>query len=78
VFTDPFQFDIRRDPNPQLAFGFGTHLCVGTHVARTTLASVFTQLSQRTTNLRVVTEPEVEPNIFARAVRNFRLSFDPR
>ncbi|MFZ4721399.1 MAG: cytochrome P450, partial [Ilumatobacteraceae bacterium] len=78
VFADPFRFDIRRNPNPQMAFGFGTHLCVGTNVARSTLSAVFTQLSQRLTNLRVVTEPDVEPNIFARAVRSFRLGYDVR
>ena len=78
VFDHPFTFDIRRDPNPQIAFGFGTHLCVGTHVARTTLAAVFGQLSQRITDLRVVTEPDVEPNIFARAVRSFRLGYSVR
>jgi cytochrome P450 family 142 subfamily A polypeptide 1 len=78
VFDDPFRFDIRRDPNPHLAFGFGTHLCLGTHQARATLAEVFGQLSQRITNLRVVSEPDVEPNIFARAVRSFDLGFDPR
>jgi cytochrome P450 family 142 subfamily A polypeptide 1 len=78
VFDRPFEFDIRRDPNPHLAFGFGTHLCVGTHVARNTLHSVFSQLSQRITNLRTVSAPDVEPNIFARAVRRFDLAFDPR
>ena len=78
VFDRPFEFDIRRDPNPHLSFGFGTHLCVGTHVARNTLHSVFGQLSQRITNLRAVTDPDVEPNIFARAVRRFDLAFDPR
>jgi cytochrome P450 family 142 subfamily A polypeptide 1 len=78
VFSDPFTFDIRRDPNPQIAFGFGTHLCVGTHVARTTLAAVFGQLSQRITGLHAITEPDVEPNIFARAVRSFRLGYQLR
>ncbi len=78
VFDEPFRFDIRRQPNPHVAFGFGTHLCIGTHVARATLAAVFTQLSARVTNLRVVTEPDVEPNIFARAVRSFRLAYDIR
>ena len=47
-------------------------------VARTTLAAVFGQLSQRITDLRVVTEPDVEPNIFARAVRSFRLGYSVR
>ena len=78
VFADPFTFDIRRNPNPQIAFGFGTHLCVGTHVARTTLTTVFAELSRRITDLRVVTEPDVEPNIFARAVRSFRLGYAVR
>jgi cytochrome P450 len=78
AFDDPFRFDIRRNPNPHIAFGFGTHLCVGTHVARTTLASVFGQLSQRVTDLRVIAEPDVESNIFARAVRSFRLAATPR
>jgi cytochrome P450 family 142 subfamily A polypeptide 1 len=78
VFTDPFRFDIRRNPNPQIAFGFGTHLCIGTHVARATLAAVFGQLAQRVTGLHAVTEPDVEPNIFARAVRRFDLGFRPR
>jgi hypothetical protein len=35
-------------------------------------------LSQRVTNLRVVAEPDVEANIFARAVRSFGLAFDLR
>ncbi|MDO8362192.1 MAG: cytochrome P450 [Actinomycetota bacterium] len=78
VFRDPFTFDIRRDPNPHIAFGFGTHLCLGTHVARTTLAEVFGQLARRVTDLRVISEPDIEPNIFAPAVRSFRLGYTVR
>jgi cytochrome P450 family 142 subfamily A polypeptide 1 len=78
VFDDPFSFDIGRTPNRHVAFGFGTHLCIGTHVARATLASVFGQLSSRITELRVVTEPVVESNIFARAVESFRLGYNVR
>ncbi len=78
VFDDPFTFNIRRNPNPQIAFGFGTHLCLGNNLARATLQSLFTQMSARITNLRPITEPDVESNIFARAVRSFRLGFDTR
>jgi cytochrome P450 family 142 subfamily A polypeptide 1 len=61
-----------------VAFGFGTHLCIGTHVARAALAAVFGQMSRRVTHLRVVTEPDVEANIFARAVRSFGLGYTVR
>jgi len=78
VFDDPYRFDIRRSPNHHVAFGFGTHLCIGTHVARATLAATFGQLSARITELNAVTEPAVESNMFARAVESFRLGFTLR
>ena len=78
VFDDPYRFDIHRSPNPHIAFGFGTHLCIGTHVARATLAAVFARMSRRMTDLRVISEPEVERNIFARAVVSFDLGFSQR
>ncbi|HSL74659.1 MAG TPA: cytochrome P450 [Ilumatobacteraceae bacterium] len=78
VFADPFTFDVRRSPNPHVSFGFGTHLCIGTHVARAALAAVFGQLSRRVTDLHVVAEPDVEANIFARAVTSFGLGYTVR
>ena len=54
------------------------HLCVGTHVARATLLAGFGQRSQRITELCVESEPDVEPNILARAVRSFGLGYSVR
>jgi cytochrome P450 family 142 subfamily A polypeptide 1 len=78
VFADPFTFDIRRSPNQHLSFGFGTHLCIGANLARLVLQSVFRALSAQATGLTVVSEPDVEANIFARAVRSFTLQVTPR
>lgn len=78
VFDDPYIFDIARHPNPHVAFGFGPHFCLGASLARLELRMLFSHLTRRITNLRVLTEPDIEPNIFVGAVRSLRLSFDRR
>jgi cytochrome P450 family 142 subfamily A polypeptide 1 len=78
VFDDPFTFDVCRSPNNHLAFGYGTHFCIGANFARHELELLFGKLTRDWTNLRVVTEPDVELNHFARAVRSFELAFDAR
>lgn len=78
VFVEPFRFDVTRDPNPHLAFGNGPHFCLGATLARQLLKLLFTTLTARFTDLRVVREPDVEANIFARAVRSFDLEVTVR
>ncbi len=78
VFDDPYRFDIRRSPNPHLAFGFGTHFCLGASLARLELRLLFERLTQQITNLRVIEAPTLEANIFVSAVETFRLGFDVR
>ena len=34
VFRSPEAFDVTRDPNPHVAFGFGEHFCLGAALAR--------------------------------------------
>jgi len=78
VFDQPSVFDIGRTPNPHLAFGHGTHFCLGANLARVELRLLLEELTQRWTNLAVVSEPDVEANIFARAVHSFDITFDLR
>ncbi|MDD9371459.1 MAG: cytochrome P450 [Acidimicrobiales bacterium] len=78
VFDDPFRFDIRRPANPHLAFGQGTHYCIGANLARLELRLLFGALTQRWTNLRPLGPLDLEENIFATAVRRYDLAFDLR
>jgi cytochrome P450 len=41
VFPDPFSFNIRRQPNPHLAFGAGGHDCLGEQVGRMEMRVLF-------------------------------------
>jgi cholest-4-en-3-one 26-monooxygenase len=47
VFDEPFAFLVDRRPNPQIAFGFGEHFCVGAHLARVEIETVFRHLLAR-------------------------------
>jgi cholest-4-en-3-one 26-monooxygenase len=47
VFEHPDRFDIRREPNPHLAFGIGEHYCLGANLARLELQAMFRQLAER-------------------------------
>ena len=53
VFDDPFRFDVLRSPNNHLAFGFGSHFCLGNALARLELRTMFEQLFTRLPDLRL-------------------------
>ncbi|MEM7142677.1 MAG: cytochrome P450 [Actinomycetota bacterium] len=54
VFDDPFAFDVTRDPNPQIAFGIGTHYCLGANLAQLQLDVIFRAFLDRVQDYRVV------------------------
>jgi len=47
VFAEPFRFDVTRSPNPHLAFGHGSHYCLGANLARTEIRLVLDQVLDR-------------------------------
>ncbi len=54
VFDQPDHFDITRQPNPHLGFGHGVHYCLGAHLARLELRTLFQELLPRMDTLDVV------------------------
>jgi cytochrome P450 len=75
IFENPDELDIARDPNPHLAFGFGTHFCLGAPLARLEATLAFEALIQRFPNLTLVDDrPEYRPNPILRGLRRLELS----
>jgi cytochrome P450 len=63
VFANPDDLDLARDPNPHLAFGFGTHFCLGAPLARLEARLAFEALARRFPTLALVDDrPEYRPN----------------
>ncbi|MFN8546035.1 MAG: cytochrome P450 [Candidatus Binatia bacterium] len=47
VFAEPYRFDVRRSPNPHVAFGEGPHFCLGAGLARLEIRVVLEALLER-------------------------------
>ncbi|MDV6286806.1 cytochrome P450 [Rhodococcus jostii] len=56
TFPEPQTFDIRREPNRHLAFGFGIHQCLGQPLARKELEIALTRLFDRVPTLELAGE----------------------
>ena len=78
IFDAPDRFDVGRQPNPHIAFGFGTHFCLGAALARLEVRVMFEELLPRLCNLRLApgTTPERIPNAFVRGFRSLHVEYD--
>jgi len=70
AFPNPGTFDVFRQPNQHVAFGSGTHHCLGATLARVEGQEVFKALAERFPNLRAETEDlEYQPSITFRSLK---------
>ena len=58
VFVDPFAFRVDRHPNLHLSFGMGEHFCMGAHLARFELETIFRHLLMRLESFELAGPPE--------------------
>jgi cytochrome P450 family 142 subfamily A polypeptide 1 len=77
-FADPERYDVARTPNNHIAFGFGTHFCLGAALARMEIRLFFTELVRRVRSMRLVpgTEPVEMPNAFVYGLRSAHVELD--
>jgi cytochrome P450 len=53
TFVDPLRVDLRRDPNPHVAFANGWHRCLGSHLARLELRAALHEFHRRIPDYRI-------------------------
>jgi cytochrome P450 family 142 subfamily A polypeptide 1 len=77
-FDDPERYDVARQPNNHIAFGFGTHFCLGAALARMEIRLFFEELLRRVRSMRLApgTEPVEMPNAFVFGLRSAHVEFE--
>jgi cytochrome P450 len=78
VFADPFRFDVGRDPNKHLAFGYGVHYCLGAALARMEMTSLFTELIPRLDSLELAGTPEHSATTFVGGLKHLPIRYSLR
>lgn len=75
VFDQPFRFDIGREPNKHVAFGYGVHFCMGAALARMEVASFFTELLPRLKSIELSGDPQFTATTFVGGLKRLPVSY---
>ncbi|MEZ5374428.1 MAG: cytochrome P450 [Microthrixaceae bacterium] len=77
LFDEPQRFDVTREHNNHIAFGLGTHFCLGASLARTEIRTMISEVLERLPDWSLSEEhpPRRVPGAFVRAVEHYPLIF---
>ena len=75
VFEDPFRFDVGRDPNKHVAFGYGVHFCLGAALARMEVNSFFSELLPRLKSIELTGDPEYVATTFVGGLKHLPVRY---
>jgi cytochrome P450 len=78
VFSEPFRFDVGRDPNKHVAFGYGVHFCLGAALARMEMNSLFTELIPRLDSIELTGAPELAATTFVGGLKHLPIRYSLR
>jgi cholest-4-en-3-one 26-monooxygenase len=77
VFPNPHAFDVGRNPNEHLAFGIGTHFCIGNALARLEIRVMFEELLRRLPDIELAGRVERLRSSFINGIKRMPVRFTP-
>jgi cytochrome P450 len=78
LFENPTDFNIRREPNPHLSFGYGPHFCLGAQLAVAQMRAIFLELSRRFESIEAIAAPTYLRSNFQRGVKTLPIRWRAR
>jgi cytochrome P450 len=75
VFEDPFRFDVGREPNKHVAFGYGVHFCMGAALARMEVSSFFSELLPRLKSIELSGDPQLTATTFVGGLKHLPVRY---
>jgi cytochrome P450 len=74
-FADPFVFDPTRSPNRHVGFGYGAHVCLGQHLARLEMRTLWETLIPRLAQVELAGEPKLTESEFVCGPKSVPIRF---
>ena len=75
VFDEPFRFDVGREVNKHVAFGYGVHFCMGAALARMEVSSFFNELLPRLKSIELSGDPEYMATTFVGGLKHLPVRY---
>jgi cytochrome P450 len=76
VFEHADQFDVGRNPNKHMAFGFGAHFCLGAQLARMEGRALYAELMPRLKSIELAGDPAYMHTLFVGGPKRLPIRYE--
>jgi cytochrome P450 len=81
MFDEPMEFDVTRsNAKRHIAFGFGSHVCIGQHLSKLEMIVAWEKLFDNSSNFKMASAPEAleyMPNVLLRGLEELQVIIEP-
>ena len=75
VFDSPFNFKVDRNDTSHIAFGFGSHVCLGQHLAKMEMSILFEKLINQLDHIELAGEPQYTQSTFVGGLKSLPIRY---